>query len=154
MTGANVNTLYIRAALPYVNVMNIQNDIDGDLARLRKVALRMDALFYIPGTRISVGLDNIIGLIPVVGDLLSIVPSVWMIHRAHRMGATPGAVAYMSMNTALDFLIGAIPVLGDIFDVLYNANLRNYAALENNLNRRAARAKHVSAARLQAEVLA
>lgn len=134
--------------------MHIQYDIDQELALLRKVAMRMDALFVIPRTRVTIGLDNIVGLVPVVGDLLSIVPSVWMIHRAHKIGATPGTIAYMSFNTALDFLIGSIPIIGDIFDVLYNANLRNYAALETNLNRRAARAKPVGDARLTAEALA
>ncbi|MEL6572680.1 MAG: DUF4112 domain-containing protein [Pseudomonadota bacterium] len=131
--------------------MHIQQDIDQDLALLRKVAMRMDALFTIPGTRVTVGLDNIIGLLPVVGDLLSVVPSVWMIHRAHKIGASPGTLAYMSFNTALDLLIGSIPIIGDIFDVLYNANLRNYAALETNLNRRAARAKQVFNPQLDAE---
>ena len=134
--------------------MHIQHDIDEDLALLRKVAMRMDALFTIPGTRITVGLDNILGLLPVVGDLLSVAPSVWMIHRAHKMGATPGTIAYMSLNTAIDLLIGSIPVVGDIFDVVYNANLRNYAALERNLNQRAARAKHVSEVRIGSEALA
>ena len=132
--------------------MHIQQDIDQDLALLRKVAMRMDALFTIPGTRVTVGLDNIIGLLPVVGDLVSVAPSVWMIHRAHKIGATPGTIVYMSLNTALDFVIGSIPIIGDIFDVLYNANLRNYAALEANLNRRTARAKQVFDPQLQSEV--
>lgn len=132
--------------------MNIQHDIDDELRRLRKVAMRMDALFYIPRTRISIGLDNILGLIPVVGDLVSVAPSVWMIHRAYKIGATPGTIAYMSLNTALDLVIGSIPIVGDIFDVLYNANLRNYAALEVNLNRRAARARNIETGRLAADV--
>jgi len=72
-----------------------------------------------------------------------------MIHRAHKMGATPGTIAYMSLNTTLDFLIGSIPIAGDIFDVLYNANLRNYRALERNLNQRTARAREVGAYRIE-----
>ncbi len=128
--------------------MHIQNDIDQELALLRKVAMRMDAIFTIPGTRVTVGLDNIFGLVPVVGDLLAMAPSVWMIHRAHKIGATPGTIAYMSLNTALDFVIGSIPIIGDIFDVVYNANLRNYRALETNLNRRAARAREVRTTRI------
>jgi len=50
--------------------MHIQHDIDEELRRLRTVAMRMDAIFTIPRTRITVGLDNILGLIPVVGDFL------------------------------------------------------------------------------------
>ena len=123
--------------------MHIQNDIDQDLAQLRRMAMRMDAIFTIPRTRITVGLDNLFGLVPVVGDLLALAPSVWIVYRAQKMGATPGTIAYMSLNTTLDFLIGSIPIIGDIFDVLYNANLRNYRALETTLNRRTARAREV-----------
>ncbi len=126
--------------------MNIQHDIDFELARLRKLAWRMDALFHIPGTKFTVGLDNIVGLIPVVGDALTALPSLWMINRARKLGASPGTLAYMIFNTVLDFAIGGIPVLGDVFDVIYNANIRNYMALERNLNKNAARAKSVQTA--------
>ena len=128
--------------------MNIQTDIDRDLAQIRRVAARMDALFVIPGTRVTVGLDNILGLVPVIGDLLALGPSLWIVWRARQIGATPGAVAYMAFNTALDLFIGMIPVVGDLFDLLYNANLRNAAALETNLNRRTHRAREVHAARI------
>lgn len=107
----------------------------------------MDALFYIPRTNISVGLDNIIGLIPVVGDIAAFVPSAWLIWRAHKLGATHGALAYMTLNTLADLLIGAIPIIGDLFDLLNNANIRNYRALEVNLNCRAARAAPVQGER-------
>lgn len=123
--------------------MNIEQDIDFELARLRKLAWRMDALFYIPGTNVSVGLDNLVGLVPVVGDALTALPSLWMINQARKLGASPGALAYMIFNTVLDFAIGAIPFVGDIFDVLYNANIRNYNTLDRNLNKKAARAKTV-----------
>ena len=124
--------------------MNIEQDIDFELKRLRKIAWRMDAIFYIPGTNISVGLDNLLGLIPVVGDTLAVIPSAYMILKARQLGATPGAIAYMVGNTVVDLLIGSIPIVGDIFDVVYNANIRNYRALERNLNMQAERAHEVS----------
>ncbi|WP_420859029.1 DUF4112 domain-containing protein [Marivivens marinus] len=125
--------------------MNIEpQTIDSELARLRRVAWRMDALFYIPGTNWSVGLDNILGLVPVVGDVATLAPSVWMIWKARQLGATPGALAYMSCNLLADLLIGSIPLVGDIFDVVYNANIRNYRLLEKNLAKVAARAEQVT----------
>ncbi|WP_089994527.1 DUF4112 domain-containing protein [Cognatiyoonia koreensis] len=127
--------------------MNIEQDIDFELAALRKIAWRMDALFYIPRTNISVGLDNILGLVPVVGDTMALLPSVWLIWKARQLGATPGALAYMTLNTLADYFIGMVPIVGDLFDVLYNANIRNYRALERNLNKRAARAAVVQPAR-------
>ena len=129
-----------------MNRMNIEQDINYELARLRKVARRMDAIVFIPGTNISLGLDNLFGMVPIVGDLAALVPSVWMINKARQLGATPGALAYMSLNTLIDFVIGSIPLVGDIFDALYNANIRNYRALERNLNEKAARAKMVRTA--------
>ena len=126
--------------------MNIEQNIDLELARLRKVAWRMDALFYIPRTNISVGLDNIVGLVPVVGDALTALPSLWLIYEARKLGASPGTLAYMMLNTILDLFVGMVPVIGDIFDVVYNANIRNYRALERNLNKKAAHAKTVRTA--------
>ena len=126
--------------------MNIEQNIDFELARLRKIAWRMDALFYIPRTNISVGLDNLVGLVPVVGDALTALPSLWIINEGRKLGASPGTIAFMMLNTVLDTLIGMIPVVGDIFDVIYNANIRNYRALERSLNKKAAYARTVRTA--------
>ncbi len=104
----------------------------------------MDALFYIPGTNISVGLDNFFGLIPVVGDIMAVAPSVYMIYKAKQLGATPSALAYMTSNTVVDLLIGSIPIIGDVFDVVYNSNIRNYRALERNLNKQVAAASEIA----------
>ncbi|MFY0633097.1 MAG: DUF4112 domain-containing protein [Vannielia sp.] len=121
--------------------------IDAEIAALHRLARRMDAIFRIPGTSVDVGLDTFLGLIPVVGDTLAAAPSAYIIYKAHRLGATPGALAYMGFNMALDWSIGSIPVIGDIFDAAYNANIRNVSLLEKNLAKQAARARDVSARR-------
>lgn len=117
--------------------------LDDELARIRRVAWRMDALVMIPGTNYSLGLDNILGLVPVVGDALALAPSIWIVHRAYRIGASPGALAFMVANLVADVLIGSIPIVGDLFDIAYNANIRNYRLLERNLTERANRARPV-----------
>ena len=117
--------------------------IDDELRRLREIAWRMDALFYIPKTNLSVGLDNILGLVPVVGDVATVAPSIWMIYKARKLGATPGAIAFMVSNVLTDMLIGSIPIIGDIFDIAYNANIRNYRLLERNLGLVSDRAEEV-----------
>lgn len=123
--------------------MDKTQDIDFELEKLRKLAWRMDAIFTVPRTRVTIGLDNIVGLVPVVGDLLAIAPSLYTIQKAYKLGATPGALAYMIFNTTLDVVIGSIPLIGDIFDVLYNSNIRNYRALERNLNKQSLGARQV-----------
>lgn len=123
--------------------MNIEQDIDFELARLRRLAQRMDALFTVPGTRITVGLDNILGLVPMFGDLAALLPGLWIIGRARRLGASPGVLVYMALNSLADFAVGLLPIAGDLFDLLYDANMRNYNVLEVNLNKRCARAQTV-----------
>jgi hypothetical protein len=123
--------------------MNIETNIDYELGRLQKLAWRMDAIIRIPRTRVTLGLDNFVGFIPIVGDLLTALPGLWMINQARKLGASPGTLAYMVLNTAFDTAIGMIPIVGDIFDMFYCANVRNYKALERNLNKKAARAKPV-----------
>jgi len=130
----------------YINDVNIEANIDFELARLAKLARRMDAIFTIPRTRVTIGLDNIFGLIPVIGDTAAFLPAAYIVYRAHKIGASPGTVTLMSLNLVADLLIGSIPIAGDIFNVLCNANLRNYRLLENNLNKKAARAKLVRTA--------
>ncbi|SIN96372.1 DUF4112 domain-containing protein [Vannielia litorea] len=122
--------------------------VDAEIAALHRLARRMDALFRIPGTQVDIGLDTLLGLVPVVGDTLAAAPSAWIIFKAHRLGATPGALAQMALNTALDWSIGSIPLVGDIFDAAFNANIRNVTLLEKNLASQAARAREVGPRRL------
>lgn len=80
-----------------------------DLDRLERLAHRMDSLFRIPGTGIRVGLDSILGLVPGVGDALSIAPAGYIIHQSWRMGASKVVLGQMVWNTGVDALLGSIP---------------------------------------------
>jgi uncharacterized iron-regulated membrane protein len=106
------------------------------LARLEAVARLMDSAFVIPGTSIRVGLDGLIGLLPVAGDLIAGVVSSYLIWEARKLGASRWVIGRMMANTAIDTLFGAIPVVGDAFDVLFRANLKNMALLRRHLEKR------------------
>lgn len=93
-----------------------------DVERLARV---LDDLVQIPGTRIRVGLDALLGLLPAGGDLIGGALSAWIIVAAVRLGAPPAVVARMGANVLLDTVVGAVPVLGDLFDVAWRANRRN-----------------------------
>ncbi len=129
----------------YVYIMrnHTQQDLNSELERLKHVAQRLDALFRIPGTKLTVGLDNLLGFIPVIGDAAAMAPALWLVWKARQLGATPGALAYMMFNLVIDFVIGSIPLIGDLFDIAYNANVRNINLLEVNLARRTQRAQPV-----------
>lgn len=127
-----------------------QQDLDTELHKLKRVARRLDALFRIPGTKLTVGVDNLLGFIPVIGDIAAMIPALWLVWRARQLGATPGAQLVMLTNLAIDVAIGSIPLIGDLFDIAYNANIRNMRLLDANLRRRAASARHVVPAEQQA----
>jgi len=106
------------------------------VARLEALAKLMDGAFVIPGTNIRMGLDGLIGLVPVAGDMVSGLISTYMIWEARQLGAPRWLIARMLANTLLDTTVGAIPVLGDAFDVLFRANMKNMALLRRHMEKK------------------
>jgi hypothetical protein len=85
--------------------------------------------FIVPGTKIRYGIDGIIGLIPVVGDIIATALSLWLVREARALGAPWHVTARMLGNVAVQGVVGAVPVAGDAFDVLFRANMRNVRLL-------------------------
>jgi hypothetical protein len=106
---------------------------DTRLIQLRRFAYWLDDGFRVPGTRVRIGLDPIIGLVPGLGDVTGAILSFWIVVAGIRRGASRATLMRMAFNIAIDALIGAIPLLGDIFDVAWKANLRNVKLLERHL---------------------
>lgn len=104
------------------------------LRNLNALARLMDAKFRIPGTSIRFGLDAVIGLVPGIGDLVSLVISGYIVSSAAKIGASRYVMARMVLNTGIDAIVGAIPILGDIFDVGFRANQKNMRLLQQHIN--------------------
>jgi hypothetical protein len=105
------------------------------LARLEAVAKLLDIAFILPGTNIRYGIDGLIGLIPVVGDIIATALSLWLVREARALGAPWYVTARMLGNVAIQGVVGAVPVAGDAFDVLFRANMRNARLLRRWLDR-------------------
>jgi hypothetical protein len=98
-------------------------------SRFRWLALIMDDLLRVPGTKFRFGLDPIIGLVPGIGDVTAaIVSAVAFVHAA-RSGVPKILLARMAMNILINELVGIIPGLGDAFSFWFKSNLRNYQLL-------------------------
>lgn len=107
-----------------------------DLVALRRFAHLMDAAFAVPGTRMRVGLDAIVGLIPGIGDIVGAVMSAWIIVGGVRHRVPGRVVLRMILNVVIDLLFGAVPVAGDVFDFLFEENVKNMRLLEKHRDRR------------------
>jgi hypothetical protein len=99
-------------------------------ARLDALSKLLDVAFVLPGTNIRYGIDGLVGLIPVVGDLLTTAISLWIVREARALGAPKHVVARMLGNVALDGVVGLVPFVGDAFDVMFRANIRNMRLLK------------------------
>jgi len=99
------------------------------MARLDALAKLLDVAFILPGTKIRYGIDGLIGLIPVVGDLITTAISLWLVREARALGAPWHVTARMLGNVALDGVVGLVPIAGDAFDVMFRANIRNMRLL-------------------------
>lgn len=82
------------------------------------------------------GWDFLLGLIPGLGDVITIVPAGYLLYEAYRLGARRRTMAKMVLNSALDLTLGAVPVAGDLFDMFFKANIRNVALLRRELQGR------------------
>jgi hypothetical protein len=102
------------------------------LDALRRWARIFDTAFRIPGTRITFGIDPILGLIPGLGDLASPIFSLFFIWHGVRLAVPKVVLARMALNVIIDAGVGAIPVVGDLFDVGWKANVWNLALLERH----------------------
>jgi Domain of unknown function (DUF4112) len=105
------------------------------LARLDAIAKLLDVAFILPGTKIRYGIDGIVRLIPVVGDLIASAFSLWLVREARALGAPWHVTARMLANVALEGTVGMVPVAGDAFDVMFRANMRNMRILRQWVDR-------------------
>ncbi len=106
-----------------------------EVDRLENLAEWLDNRFVIPGTSIRFGLDSIIGIIPVIGDTLTLVPLIYLIGKAQKFKLPFHVTLSMLANAALDWVIGLVPFIGDIFDIGFKANIRNVALIKKYLGR-------------------
>ena len=124
----------MRYAIP-----RVQSSVDPEylrlLERLQQSAVRLDARYRIPLTRIHIGWDAIIGLVPIAGDIVALLLSTDILRQARSLGADGRLMRRMAVNVVVDALLGAIPVVGTVFDVFYRANIRNMRLLLDEIER-------------------
>lgn len=103
--------------------------------RVEMMEHMLENAFVVPGTRFRVGLDAVLGVVPVLGDLISAAMGAWIVWEARNLGMTRWQLLRMSANVGIDTAIGAIPLVGDAFDLVFRSNSRNLRIIRKHLDR-------------------
>ena len=81
----------------------------------------------------GVGLDSLIGIVPIAGDALSALIGLYSVLQARELGASRWLQARMVGNLVVDAALGVVPIAGDVADVFFRAHRRNLALLQREL---------------------
>ena len=103
--------------------------------RIEAMEALLEGLFVIPGLNRRIGLDAIVGLVPVVGDVLTAAMGAWIVWEARNLGMSRFQLMRMAANVGIDALLGAVPLVGDLFDVLYRSNTKNLRIIRRHLDK-------------------
>ncbi len=103
--------------------------------RVEALELLLERSFHIPGTKVPVGLDSIVGLVPVLGDIVTAAMGAYMVWEARNLGMSKFQLMRMAANVGIDTALGAIPVAGDAFDFLWRSNSKNLRIIKKHLDK-------------------
>ncbi|WP_310498232.1 DUF4112 domain-containing protein [Sandarakinorhabdus sp.] len=105
-------------------------------ARIDLLERLLERSLTIPGTRIGLGLDSIIGLVPVAGDAVAGAIGLYLIWEGRNLGLSRWTLARMLANVGFDTALGSVPLAGDVFDFFFRSNSRNLRLIRRHLDRR------------------
>ncbi|WP_417321297.1 DUF4112 domain-containing protein [Erythrobacter aureus] len=103
--------------------------------RIEAMEHLLERSMVVPGTNYPIGLDTIIGFVPVVGDIVTAVMGAYIVWEAKNLGLPRWKLWRMIGNIAIDGAVGAVPVVGDAFDVVYRSNTKNLRIVKKHLDK-------------------
>ena len=103
--------------------------------RIEAMERMLERGFVVPGVNLPVGLDAVVGLIPVVGDVITAAMGAYIVWEASNLGLPKWKLWRMAGNVLFDSAVGAIPVAGDVFDVMFRSNSRNLKIVKRHLDK-------------------
>jgi hypothetical protein len=103
--------------------------------RIEAMEQLLENSFTIPGVNYRIGLDSIVGLVPVVGDFVTAAMGMWIVWEAKNLGLPKWKLWRMTGNVALDTVVGAVPLVGDAIDFVFKSNTRNLRIVKRHLDK-------------------
>ena len=103
--------------------------------RVEAMEQLLERCFVVPVIKKPIGLDSIVGLVPVVGDFVTMAMGAYIVWEARNLGMPKWKLLRMAGNVAFDSAVGAIPLAGDVFDFLFVSNTRNLKIIRKHLDK-------------------
>lgn len=104
-------------------------------ARVEAMEKVLERSFHIPGTKIPFGLDTVVGLVPVLGDVVTAAMGAYIVWEARNLGMSKWQLIRMAANVGVDTAIGAVPLVGDVFDFVWRSNSKNLRIIKKHLDK-------------------
>jgi hypothetical protein len=111
------------------------NDPASIRRRIEGLERVLERAFTVPGINRQFGLDALVGLVPVAGDLVGAAMGLYLVWEARNLGMSKWQLARMTANVGFDTAIGAIPIAGDVLDFLFRSNSRNLKIIRKHLDK-------------------
>ena len=103
--------------------------------RVEAMEKLLERLVVIPGTKRTVGLDVILDVVPVVGDIAAAALGAYIVWEGKNLGMSKWQLSRMAGNVGVDWLLGLIPVIGIIPDFFFRSNSRNLKIIKRHLDK-------------------
>ena len=103
--------------------------------RVEAMEKMLERAFVVPGINRPIGLDALVGLVPVVGDIVTAVMGGYIVWEARNLGMSKWQISRMAANVGIDTALGAIPLAGDVFDFFWRSNSRNLRIIRKHLDK-------------------
>lgn len=121
-----------------LNLPKLDADPQSVRQRVETMERLLEHLFVIPGTRREVGLDVILDVVPIVGDIAAAALGAYIVWEAKNLGMSKWQMARMSGNVGLNWLLGlfsVVPVVGVLPTLFFRSNTRNLKIIRKHLEK-------------------
>jgi hypothetical protein len=115
--------------------------------RVEAMEKLLERLIVIPGIKQPIGLDVILDLVPVAGDIAAAALGAYIVWEARNLGMSKWQISRMASNVGIDWLLGLIPFVGAIPDFFFRSNSRNLRMIKRHLDKH-----HASSAVIEGQV--
>jgi hypothetical protein len=117
--------------------MQLPTGKDAASVRARVTAMEklLERSLVIPGVNLPIGFDVLVGLVPILGEIITTAMGAYIIWEARNLGMSRWQQARMVANVLFDTAIGAIPLVGDVADLAFRSNTKNLRIILKHIDK-------------------